>query len=184
MDGLTQNKDQWHIRHNRRSPRRTLESPSQKICDNLVIILLSFLSWQQTRGQEWQLVRFITWKSSRRMQMQSWGECRGAIWISRHVAPWIKTSSCDYYPWCQVTPVGQGVTHSGVPLYGHTDDEVDGAAERDPDQGSSNKLRYVHVHIWTSDSDNTCTADSAGRGITEAATEDRNSQSCSELRPE
>lgn len=97
MDGLTQNKDQWHIRHNRRSPRRTLVSPSQKICDNLVIILLSFLSWQQTRGQEWQLVRFITWKSSRRMQMQSWGECRGAIWISRHVAPWIKTSSCDYY---------------------------------------------------------------------------------------
>ena len=33
----------------------------------------------------------------------------------------------------ELTPVGQGVTHSGVPLYGHTDDEVDGAAERDPD---------------------------------------------------
>ena len=46
--GLTQNRDQWHIRHNRRSPRRTSESPSQRICDNLVIILLSFVSWQQT----------------------------------------------------------------------------------------------------------------------------------------
>ena len=31
-------------------------------------------------------------------------------------------------------PVGQGVTHCGVPLYGHTGHEVDGATERDPDQ--------------------------------------------------
>ena len=36
----------------------------------------------------------------------------------------------------ELSPVGQWVTHCGVPLYGHTDDEVDGAAERDPDQRS------------------------------------------------
>ena len=39
-----------------------------------------------------------------------------------------------------IAPVGQGVTHRGVPLYGHTDHEVDGATERDPDQESWIKL--------------------------------------------
>ena len=73
------------------------------------------------------------------------------------------------------TPVGQGVTHRGVPLYGHTDHQVDGAAEGDPDQEHQ-------TEILTSDL--TCTAGSAGRGIIKAATGDRNSQSCSELHPE
>ena len=40
-------------------------------------------------------------------------------------------------PTWHITPVGQGVTHGGVPLYGHTDHQVDGAAEGDPDQESS-----------------------------------------------
>ena len=35
-----------------------------------------------------------------------------------------------------IAPVGQRVTHRGVPFYGHTDHEVDGATERDPDQES------------------------------------------------
>ena len=37
-----------------------------------------------------------------------------------------------------IAPVGQGVTHRGVPLYSHTDHEVDGATQGDPDQESSN----------------------------------------------
>ena len=62
-----------------------------------------------------------------------------------------------------------------MPLYGHTDHQVDGAAEGDPDQ-------EYQTEILTSDL--TCTAGSAGRGITGAATGDRNPQRCSEFHPE
>ena len=73
------------------------------------------------------------------------------------------------------TPVGQGVTHRGVPLYGHTDHQVDGAAEGDPDQESSDWMLTLNL---------TCKAGSASRGTIGAATGDRNSQNCFELHPE
>ena len=62
-----------------------------------------------------------------------------------------------------------------MPLYGHTDHQVDRAAEGDPDQEHQTEILT---------SENTCIAGSAGRGIAGAATADRNSQNCSELHPE
>ena len=49
------------------------------------------------------------------------------------------------------TPVGQGVTHRGVPLYGHTDHQVDGAAEGEPDQEHQTEILTADLtpHLYS-----------------------------------
>ena len=47
------------------------ELESLRLKKSATILLSCFISVLAPDGKEWQLVRFITWKSSRRMQMQS-----------------------------------------------------------------------------------------------------------------